>query len=240
MTLARVVLFAFAAAIGSGLFSSPLRADTWDLASSFPTTAGGNVLTPTHRWVLGRYTNGLDPTSFVPFASLDTTTIPGVAIWRNATGPIDPNISMNTTGSTITGSGITWDPNHVVLGPYLGPTVARWVAPADTLYNISGSVTTVQSGNSAPNLYFYINQNLLPGGAVPAYPAATPFGIQNVMLPVGTTFDIVVFGNNSDNKSTWVSATITAPSLATVPEPASAFVFAIAVFGAAAVRRRNA
>ena len=76
--------------------------------------------------------------------------------WRNGSPSlIDPNIIKNE-GATVTTSAfgtITFNAGAVTFGPFLGPTVARFTAPAAGLYDVSASFKTVQVGNAAPHAY---------------------------------------------------------------------------------------
>jgi hypothetical protein len=109
----------------------------------------------------------------------------------------------------------------VAFGPYLGPAVARWTAPAGGLYDISAAFKTIQTENSSPNAYLFSGTTQLFNQT------ATAAGISytgTVSLLAGQTIDFVVWGNNASNKTTQVNATITPQdpaNAAVVPEPGS-------------------
>lgn len=155
-------------------------------------------------------------------------------LYLKDSGSIDPNVIYNSSASTIsTGSeygDITFNSHELTFGPFLGPTVARFTAATAGTYDISALFTPVQVANSTPNYYVFIN------GVVSSALASSSY-IGSTYLNAGGTIDFVVFGGNSNNKTTQVDATVTA-----VPEPATWAMSGLAtilVTGAVTRRKRK-
>jgi hypothetical protein len=212
--------------------AATVQAQTWNLASNFSNTNGGS-----NRWSYGFYTAGLSPSSFSAFSTYQLRDDNRLATWYQG-GNVDPNIQKNVTTSAYLqpGTDITFNPGEVTFGPFRGPTVARWTAVEGGVFNISAMFQTVQTRNGAPNAYVYGNTQEL------FFQTVTPTGVSwssagPVTLAANEWIDFVVWGNDQNNKTTQVQATITA-----VPEP-GAFVLVLTGLlglGAAARRRQRA
>jgi hypothetical protein len=187
----------------------------------------------TSAFTYGRYTAGLDPTSYSFFTQggdLGAPRDPNYVAskyagleYKNDPGSIDPNVIYNSTSSVITTEqdygDITFNPGELTFGPYLGPTVARFTATAAGTYDISALFTPVQVGNTTPNYYVFINGIVTSALTSSSYTGSASLG-------VGGTIDFVVFGGNVNNKTTQVGASVVsepaaAASVVAVPEPAT-------------------
>jgi len=212
----RTTRFALALA-ATALLAAPAMAQTYSLADDFSTT------TQSGAWRYGYYTGSvLTKANFTAFGFYDTcwhsqcgpsSPFNGLIGWDKATGG-DPDITKNT-GATFTTTAydqITFNANQVTFGPYRGPTVARWTAQAAGTYDVSAMFQTVQVGNTAPMAYVYSSTNVNPDGSstlASAWNFSKTFTLQQ-----NDYIDFVVWGSNTQNKTTQVSANIS-----TVPEP---------------------
>jgi len=170
-------------------------------------------------WAYGVFTSLLNPGTFtVGVASNNGSGT--LNAWQLTSGT-DPNIEKNLTSSPIFGSAVDWLPGTVSFGPYQGPAVAQFTAPAAGVYNISASFQTDQIRGSEESDgttgYVYVGgtneftQELLDPGASQFGTAAT-FD-ENFTLSVGEKVDFVV-GNGAF--TTRVDATLTE-----LPEPST-------------------
>jgi hypothetical protein len=189
---------------------------------------------PSGAWQYGNYDNGLGG-NFTQFGVSGNGGVVGVddlrslEFWSNGG---DPNIIKNT-GTTFTTQDldqITFNADAVTFGPYLGPAVARWTATFAGLYAFESSFNTVQVGNTAPKAYVSVNGTQTSLGTLNALIAHSG----QVSLSSGQWIDFIVWGDNSGNKTTEVSATITS-----VPEPAILSLLALSLLSMSAVRRRR-
>jgi hypothetical protein len=226
MNRLRVGLAIFA--LVSGL-ATTADAGPFSLAGNWSATNDG-----LNSWLYGRYTSASapDPTTFVKFSVYDTTWATGMGFWRTPS-QIDPNIEKNLTASPLSPCcGLSFAPGEVAFGPYLGPAVARWTAPANGIYDIAAAFETIQSVNDSPNAYVYWGSTQLFNQT------ATASGISyagSVNMLAGQTIDFVVWGVNVNNKTTQVDATITP-----IPEPASMLLLGTGVIAVVrAVRRKR-
>jgi hypothetical protein len=134
----------------------------------------------------------------------------------------DANVVLNpTTSSSYTGFASVWNPGAVLFGPFGGPTVAQFTAPAAGLYDISASFTTDQTSNASPIAYVYVGaaneltyQLIDPSNA--QFGTPKNFTDNSVALIAGETIDFVVYGGDTNNKNTQVDATVTE-----LPEPST-------------------
>ena len=201
---------------------------------------------PIGSFTFGQYANG----GFKPFEHAGTTTIDSqtLSYKNNATGPVDPNVFYNpgtSDANTAPDFGDEVFPaGKVTFGPYLGPTVARFTASAAETINLSTTFQTVQQGNDAPTAYVYVGSTLVDSHQLQIDPNDAQYGIAYsfsktaLTLAKNETIDIVVYGGDSNNKTTRVDATITV-----VPEPATALMCGTAALlglGLAWRRRRAA
>ena len=170
-------------------------------------------------WAYGVFTSLLNPGTFtVGVASNNGSGT--LNAWQLTSGT-DPNIEKNLTSSPIFGSAVDWLPGTVSFGPYQGPAVAQFTAPAAGVYNISATFQTDQIRGSEESDgttgYVYVGgtneftQELLDPGASQFGTAAT-FD-ENFTLSVGEKVDFVV-GNGAF--TTRVDATLTE-----LPEPST-------------------
>ena len=152
--------------------------------------------------------------------------------WYN--GPTDPNIIKNIGSTTVTAYSIAFHPDAVTFGPYLGPTVARWTAPSAGMFQVDAVFATVQDVNGAPNAYIYDGTTLNNLGLVPAFGVGSVAYHQTLTLAAGQFVDFVVWGGDGNNKTTEVSARVTA-----VPEPATLTLLGLGLAGIARAARRR-
>jgi hypothetical protein len=182
----------------------------------------------------GAYNPALpDPNTFTLFnsytASPGVAGLPGLEEWKSVPTPpgdnsngTDPNVIYNNSGTDQEASfagDIDFQAHTLNVGPWYGPTVVRYTAPYTGLYDVSASFQTVQIANTAPIAYVYfgttleatspLTPNLNPG---PQFgDVYTPFNDVSESLTKGETVDFVVYGNDTNNKTTLLSAAVVAP-----------------------------
>ena len=214
---------------------SPFAANAaavYDLSDDFSLSSN-----PNGAWSYGKYTGGLDANTFTQFTIGETIPVEGsvLDVWHGVSGDtsIDPNIIKNNGASftTLCCSGIDFNADKVTFGPFGGPTVARWTAQFDGTFDVMASFATVQSGNTSPNAYIFADGLALDDlGTL----TANAFNYNGTFTrTAGQWIDFVVWGGNGANKTTEVSANITA-----VPEPSIIALFAAGLFGLGFARRR--
>jgi hypothetical protein len=214
LILKSALLMAVSLSLPMAANAVPLTTTTYDLALDFATASQSGA------WQYGYYVpeigGSFDPSSFLSFQNV-TTPVAGYSSligWSKTSGSIsDPNIIKNT-GSTFTTTAalgqITFNEDQVTFGPYKGPTVARWTAEYSGTFDISASFMTVQVGNTAPSAYIFSGL-----GFDTEYLGNGTWNFNDTFnLEAGDYVDFVVYGDDVNNKTTQVSAMITA-----VPEP---------------------
>jgi len=216
-----------------GIMGSSHAAAIYDLSDDFSLSSN-----PNGAWSYGKYTGGLDANTFTLFTIGETILPDGnpLDVWHGVSGDsnIDPNIIKNN-GASFTASccGIDFNADKVTFGPFLGPTVARWTAQFDGTFDVMASFATVQSVNSSPNAYIFVDGLALDNlGPI----TASVFNYNGTFTrTAGQWIDFVVWGGNGANKTTEVSANITA-----VPEPSIIVLFAtgLLAFGLASRKKR--
>ena len=139
-------------------------------------------------------------------------------------GATDPNLIKNV-GATFTSvccGSITFNADKVTFGPFKGPAVARWTAQSAGTFEVTAAFKTVQVANSDPNAYVFDGTSLLNLGVLTNLIAYS----QMLTVAAGGFVDFVVWGNDTNNKTTEVSATVVS-----VPEPSTLAIFAIGLAG---------
>jgi hypothetical protein len=205
---------------------------SWNLASDWSSSNPSGV------WSYGHYTGGLSPSSFSQFTEnyYGGVVTPDDLTKLNAWGEGgDPNIIKNTgpTFTTVNFGQITFNAGAVTFGPYLGPTVVRFTAPTAGNYDLSDAFMTVQVANSDPNAYISID-----GGALNdlGLVSGTISDSQEINLAGGQYVDLIVWGGDTNNKTTQVDATFTL-----VPDGSiTAGLLGSALIGLATLRRKLA
>jgi hypothetical protein len=244
--LRRKVTFLPLVALGvvSALGATSARADSAPIGSDF---------------TYGEYAAGT-PSSFQAF-TITSSPLPGLEEWSGGSnqspGKTDPNVIYNSTANDIYTDpqygNIDFAANSLDLGPWYGPTVVRYTAPVTGSYGIDAQFQTAQLDNTSPTAYVYVDgiqdwssgQLAAPtgveGGTVGRLGAVSDFS-SGLTLTQGETVDFVVWGSNSDNKTTQLSVAISAPSVVMAPLPASAGVgfSLLGGVGLLAVLRRKA
>ena len=236
-TLAGLVLFtAFVGTASAG----PI----YDLANDW-----SNISNPSGTWTYGHYTSGLDPSTFSSFTNSGPNgTFASLQVWDTGSAA-DPNIIKNTGADVDTTplfSNILFTAGNVTLGPFNGPTVARWIAPIAGTFFADASFATVQEGNSTPNAYISLNgaavidlgavANGLVGNSIPLGLSGLSTDYTNtIAVAMGDYVDFIVWGANANNKTTQVSATLTQ-----VPEPSTLALLGAGLLGLFMRRKRVA
>jgi len=214
----------------------------YDLADDWSNTSN-----PSGTWTYGYFTSGLDPSSFSSFANSGANgTYPTLQVWDTG-GGADPNIIKNTgadVDTTPNFGNILFTAGNVTFGPYLGPTVARWTAPVGGTFSVEAAFATVQEGNGTPNAYISIDgaavsdlgavANGLIGNSIPNGLSGLTTDYASTLTLAGQTGDFIVWGGNSANKTTEVSATV-----APVPEPSTLVLRGLGLAGLVYIRRRR-
>lgn len=167
--------------------------------------------------------------------------------WGNVggNGPYLFGVGRNVSGAPIgfTGSSATIPNNTLFLGgggtaaglPNF--TVVRFTAPAAAIYNLTGTIGSVDPVNSSFDAYITINVGS------PTLMSLGNFSFTNLNLAAGATVDFVmdVRGDRS-NDSMLLTATLTTVDSQVVPEPSTGAMAFCALAGvtAAWVRKRRA
>lgn len=222
-------LFKYLFAIFAGMIFSQscLIAQTFDLQ----TTLINAQPTPSNspgQFRLGRYIT-LDPATFSLFTIFDESDAGGIDRWRDSA--IDPNILFNDTDIQVVASTITLNPNVVALGPADGPTVVRFAAPANGLYQINATFLPIQQTNAFAQASVFFNNSAIPVFSETADEDGATYS-STLSLLAGNTVDFVV--NAPGSKHTSLEATLTV-----VPEPATLFVTALGAITLCLMRRQR-
>jgi hypothetical protein len=231
----KFLVLAAAVALTAAASLSARASSVYDAAADFSTTNNPGVV-----WSYGEYNNGsigvLNPADFRLFTQYRNlgSAYPTLQEWYNGSPTTDPNVIYNNGVYDVTSlSHVDFQSGKLSLGPWLGPTVVRFTTPigGDGYYDISATFMTVQTVNTAPTAYVYVNGILSPGASSLLIDPSnqllgTPwtYSATNVLLTAGQHVDFVVWGSNSANKTTQLDATITGPELAgnSTPLPAAA------------------
>jgi PEP-CTERM motif len=239
----RITRLALAVALAAtGILASPAMAQTYSLADDFST------ITQSGAWRYGYYTDltlsGRILTAFTHYDSCwhsrcgPGSDYNGLLGWDKIAGG-DPDITKNTgaTFTTVDLLQITFNANQVTFAPWRGPTVARWTAQAAGTYDVSAMFQTVQVGNAAPMAYVYSSVNRMPDGSADLASSAWNFS-KTFTLRQDDYVDFVVWGGDTKNKTTQVSANIST----VVPEPGTYVLMlsGLAALGVVARRRKTA
>ncbi|MBM84829.1 MAG: hypothetical protein CMM47_02255 [Rhodospirillaceae bacterium] len=113
-------------------------------------------------------------------------------IWEHSVGSLDPNISRNTNGGTVTAGVIEWSPGEMSFGPTGGGAVARWTAPAAyPTINISGTWTENQNGGPT-QVRISRNGTSLVSDTLVAVDSTSTFGFSFPSVSAGDLFDFAV------------------------------------------------
>jgi hypothetical protein len=203
-------------------------AETHNMTTEFSASSNPNDV-----WTYGHYgdegSGSLDKSTFQPFTLQSglPADLSGLGQcdgssgylegWRDET---DPNVLRNTGATTFCGgfSGITFHAGAVTFGPYRGPAVVRYTVPSAGDWQVDATFATVQDGNGPPAAYVHDGVSGdttfdLVSGSVSAFPATDGYSQLLTGLPAGAKIDIVVWGNDTNNKTTEVSAIITKANL---------------------------
>jgi hypothetical protein len=196
-------------------------------------------------WSYGYYTSAaLNPANFTQFGLLTMPAgYPTLEEWKILDDSSDPNViySTGTVNTAPDFGSILFVGGTTNLGPFNGPTVVRYTALTTGKYDISSTFTTVQVGNNAPTAYVYVGNSQAymqqlsdPGNAQTGTPSS--FGPSDVVLSAGENVDFVVYGGNTDNKTTQLIASV---DLVPLPMSVWAGLSLLGSIGAFRLMRKN-
>lgn len=121
----------------------------------------------------------------------------GLEIWATPNGP-DPNVNRNSGKQSLSGLGITWQPQQLALHP--GPqgelSVVRWQCPESSEYMVDAVFSGIATA-ATTNVHVLLNGRSLHDGLinVQGHPNTSTFS-QSLSLQAGDTVDFVVgYGN---------------------------------------------
>jgi hypothetical protein len=164
--------------------------------------------------LLGTFNTAIDSWSFGNASNTAT----GWAAYPAA--PYNPSVLyLSGTGGSFSYSTITAPVKSVNLHPGSSGqyAVAKWIAPASGIYDISGSFRGNDTGHTTTDVHVLVNGTSLFDGAISSYAQLTPFSLSGISLVSGGTVSFAVgYGSNLTyfNDSTGLAAQIAA-----VPEP---------------------
>lgn len=208
-----------------------LRAQTtWSLAGDF--SADGAI---SGAWRYGSTSTPADTGSFALY--VNSSNMGPVQTWTTVS--TFPSINYNTSSSVEQFGTVLWPANSIIQHP--GPAgeyaVARWTAPVTGSYAISATFSNGDVQGATSGVFVFRNGATLASGQVDL---STPFAYSTSSLAL-TAGDLIDFAVNYGPNFTYgFDSTVTAATIAAIPEPATWSVAAgAAMFGAGFWRSRR-